>query len=80
MAGAPALPSSVHGGALPIDRFEVDVQNQGKGMKIISSRADQKGLATDNFPLRIKAQFLDRLSVIFGTHGTNRLRNFSPAF
>jgi hypothetical protein len=66
MAGATALPISVQGLEIPRDQIEIEVQKRGEGVHVIYSRADQKGLAMGNFHARIKAQFPESLSVIFG--------------
>jgi hypothetical protein len=56
----------VQGLDIPRDRFEIEVLNQGGGIQVAYSRADQKGRESDTFYDRVKAQFPGALSVIFG--------------
>jgi hypothetical protein len=67
MPGGIALSITVQEMAIPRDQLEMDVRKIGNGIRIVYSRVDQKGLETENFPVKFRDQFPETLSIIFGT-------------
>jgi hypothetical protein len=77
MVGGTALPITVQGMVVRREELEIDVQKIGNGIRIVYANADQKGLETENFPVKFRAQFSEALSIIFGTQDQkSRLERF----
>jgi hypothetical protein len=66
MAGETAILISVQGTELPREQLGVEVVKKGEGIRVVYSRANQKGPVTGNFHAQMRAQFPEALSVIYG--------------